>query len=103
MTRLYRQAQKMVPLSDTYFSKLTLDAGQENVVTWEQEISRAESLRRGDVSEMDIMASRPTNLSDIPSAESVPSNTNGRPDWVSLGVAIEDKQWVLHSPFHAKY
>jgi hypothetical protein len=91
--RLYRQAQKMVPLSDMYFAKLTEDAGNDNVAKWEREIARAESLRHIDVSEMDIMASRAANPSDPPREESMTSKQKQPPpDWVSLGVEIEDRQ-----------
>jgi len=94
----------MVPLSDKYYDNLTQDAGQENVVTWEKEIARAESLRHSDVSEMDIMASRPSHPGHVPGQESVPSNTRkAPPEWVSLGVEIEDRQWVLQSSYHAMY
>jgi hypothetical protein len=94
----------MVPLSDTYFENLTQDAGNENVVKWEKEIARAESLRHCDVSEMDIMASRATHPSDVPSEESVQSKARkAPPEWVSLGVEIEDKQWVRQLSDHAMY
>jgi hypothetical protein len=85
----------MVPLSDTYFANLTQDAGAENAVKWEQEIARAESLRHIDVAEMDVMASRGPHPGDVPNAESVQAGkAKAAPDWVSLGVDIEDRQWV---------
>jgi hypothetical protein len=94
----------MVPLADTYFANLSDDAGHDSVVIWEQEIARAEQRRQSDVSEMDIMASRPTNPIDITSTESVQFMTEtGQREWVGLGVDIEDKQCVFPVLYHAMY
>jgi len=86
----------MVPLSDSYLTNLTLDAGKDNVETWEREISLAERLRHSDVSQMDIMASRSTHADNVPIEEITNTNTAQGPGaWIALGVDIEDKQWVL--------
>lgn len=90
----------MVPLSDTYFTNLTVDAGPGNVVKWEQEISRAESLRHIDVSEMDIMASRQTDPSDVTNTQS--GKGKAPTDWISLGVEIQDKQFVPLQQYHSR-
>jgi hypothetical protein len=83
----------MVPLSDTYFANLTQDAGKDNVDIWEAEITRAESLRHSDVSQMDIMASRSTNP-DLGTREEIVNLTTGQGPgaWIAIGVDIEDRQ-----------
>lgn len=84
----------MLPVAEEYFINLTSDAGAINVEEWEKQIQHAEDTRSFDISKMDIMGAQAMPRAENSAAgESVP--TEEIPQWISVGLDIEDAQYVI--------
>ena len=62
---------------------------------WEEAILAAEAQRYEDPTVMDILATRPVGDENIETAAQSPSPQTELEEWVELGIAIEEKQYII--------
>jgi hypothetical protein len=95
LVKRFRQAGESVKEADEYFEKMTTTIEKGMVDEWEAEMVTAEGERLHTPAAMDIMGTRLAAAVSNPSDRSGENSSSAEEEWISLALAVEEKQCVL--------